>query len=128
MLGCSMTTMALGLIDNEINLKFGESVACHWLWWCGTQSHSGIEDERKHEIFGVDVNESLGDMVLDLGADYFLYNVDALQHVDVVIDTTGNPSVIGKEIWRANPNWSFDSCGTTSTKDGNCNSKCSLHV
>ena len=26
MLGCSMTT-ALGLIDNEINLKFGESVA-----------------------------------------------------------------------------------------------------
>ena len=47
MLGCSMTT-ALGLIDNEINLKFGESVACHWLWWCGTQSHSGIEDEGEH--------------------------------------------------------------------------------
>ena len=95
MLGCSMTT-ALGLIDNEINLKFGESVAVIGCGGVGLNLIQGLKMKGAHEIFGVDVNESLGDMVLDLGADYFLYNVDALQHVDVVIDTTGNPSVIGK--------------------------------
>ena len=117
MLGCSMTIL-LGLIDNEINLKFGESavIGCGGV---GLNLIQGLKMKEAHEIL-VDVNESLGDMGSGPGFDYFLYNVDALQHVDVVIDTTGNPSVIGKQ---ERPNqWSFDSCGTT-TEDGNCNSK-----
>ena len=71
-----------------------------------------------YEIFGVDVNESLGDMVLDLGLDYFLYNVDALQHVDVVIDTTGNPSVIGKKRGELNPSGRLILVGQPAPKMG----------
>lgn len=117
MLGCSMTT-ALGLIDNEINLKFGESVAVIGCGGVGLNLIQGLRMKGAHEIFGVDVNQSLGDMVLDLGADYFLYNIDALQHVDVVIDTTGNPSVIGKAYERLNPSGRLILVGQPAPKMG----------
>lgn len=117
MLGCSMTT-ALGLIDNEINLKFGESVAVIGCGGVGLNLIQGLKMKGAHEIFGVDVNQSLGDMVLDLGADYFLYNIDALQHVDVVIDTTGNPSVIGKAYERLNPSGRLILVGQPAPKMG----------
>ena len=66
----------------------------------------------------MDVNESLGDMVLDLGLITSSITLTLLQHVDVVIDTTGNPSVIGKRRRGLNPSGRLILVGQPAPKMG----------
>jgi S-(hydroxymethyl)glutathione dehydrogenase / alcohol dehydrogenase len=99
LLGCSMTT-ALGLIENESNLKFGESVL---VLGCGGVGLNVISASRLRGaglIVGYDSQNSKKTIVLKQGADQFYSSKSEIaQEFDVIVDTTGNVELIG---------WSFD--------------------
>ena len=94
MLGCSLTT-ALGIIDNECDLKFGESVAIVGCGGVGLNLIQAARMKSASPIYAVDINENMSILSTMMGADSFVYNVsDILHKVDVIIDTTGVPPVI----------------------------------
>ena len=103
MLGCSLTT-ALGIIDNECELKFGESVAVIGCGGVGLNLIQAAKMKSASPIYGVDVNQNMFDLSTQLGADCFVYDIDYLpSKCDVIIDTTGIPDVISKAFERLNP-------------------------
>ena len=103
MLGCSLTT-ALGIIDNECELKFGESVAVIGCGGVGLNLIQASKMKSASPIYGVDVNKNMFDLSTQLGADCFVYDIDYLPtKCDVIIDTTGIPDVISKAFERLNP-------------------------
>ena len=97
LLGCSLTT-ALGIIDNECDFKFGESVAIVGTGGVGLNLIQGAAMRSLSPIVAIDNNESKRDLSFMAGADFF-YNTSETEFegkVDVVIDTTGNVDVIKK--------------------------------
>ena len=103
MLGCSLTT-ALGIIDNECELKFGESVAVLGCGGVGLNLIQAAKMKSASPIYGVDVNKNMFDLSTQLGADYFVYDIEYLaDKFDVIIDTTGVPDVISKAFERLKP-------------------------
>ena len=94
LLGCSLTT-ALGVIDHESNLKFGEKVA---VVGCGGVGLSVLAASRlagAGVIYAVDSVESKKRICLSQGANFFFMKVTELPNkVDLIIDTTGNKKVI----------------------------------
>jgi len=94
MLGCSLTT-ALGIIDNECDLKFGQSVAVIGCGGVGLNLLQAAKMRSASPIYGVDINKNMGDLSLAVGAEKFLYDIEHLhEKCDVIIDTTGIPQVI----------------------------------
>ena len=61
MLGCSLTT-ALGIIDNECNLKFGESVAVIGCGGVGLNLIQAAKMKSAHPVYGVDINDKMFDL------------------------------------------------------------------
>ena len=102
MLGCSLTT-ALGIIDNECDLKFGETVAVIGCGGVGLNLIQAAKMKSASPIIGVDVNQNMKDLSLQMGADKFLINVTELEQADVIIDTTGIPGVIAAAFNRLAP-------------------------
>ncbi len=103
MLGCSLTT-ALGIIDNECELKFGESIAIIGCGGVGLNLIQAAKMKSASPIYGVDVNQNMFDLSTQLGADCFVYDIDYLpSKCDVIIDTTGIPDVISKAFERLKP-------------------------
>ena len=103
MLGCSLTT-ALGIIDNECELKFGESVAIIGCGGVGLNLIQAAKMKSASPIYGVDVNQNMFDLSSQLGADCFVYDIEYLpSKCDIIIDTTGIPDVISKAFERLNP-------------------------
>lgn len=93
-LGCAMST-ALGVIDNECDLKFGESVAIVGTGGVGLNLIQAAKLRGACPIYAVDINTSKDRLCWDLGADQFYETVkDLPEPVDVIIDTTGIPRVI----------------------------------
>ena len=96
MLGCSLTT-ALGIIDNECDLKFGESVAVIGCGGVGLHLIQAAKMRCAFPIYGVDVNDKMFELTLQMGADIFSRDIEnAPGDIDVILDTTGNCSVITK--------------------------------
>ena len=96
MLGCSLTT-ALGIIDNECDLKFGESVAVIGCGGVGLNLIQAAKMRCAFPIYGVDVNDKMFELTLQMGADVFSRDIEnAPGDIDVILDTTGNCSVITK--------------------------------
>lgn len=105
LLGCGLTT-ALGIINNDINLKFGESVMVVGCGGVGLNLIQGASLGSAYPIIGVDVSEAKRTKVLNLKADLFINsnteNVEEVLNnltngsVDVIIDTTGSPAVIAE--------------------------------
>ena len=103
MLGCSLTT-ALGIVDNECQLKFGESVAIIGCGGVGLNLIQAAKMKNASPIYGVDVNQSMFDLATQLGADCFVYDIQYLPNkCDVIIDTTGIPDVISAAFERLRP-------------------------
>jgi len=102
MLGCSLTT-ALGIIDNECDLKFGETVAVIGCGGVGLNLIQAAKMKSASPIIGVDVNQNMKDLSLQMGADKFFINVTELEQADVIIDTTGIPGVIAAAFNRLAP-------------------------
>ena len=96
MLGCSLTT-ALGIIDNECDLKFGESVAVIGCGGVGLNLLQAAKMRSAFPIYGVDINDKMMDLSVQMGADVYASSLDNIPHkVDVILDTTGIPAVISQ--------------------------------
>jgi len=94
MLGCSLTT-ALGIIDNECDLKFGETVAIIGCGGVGLNLIQAATMRSPLKIYGVDINRKMIDLTYIMGATLFAESINDLENkVDVIIDTTGIPQVI----------------------------------
>ena len=61
MLGCSLTS-ALGIIDNECNLKFGESVAIIGCGGVGLNLIQAAKMKNAYPVYGVDINDKMFDL------------------------------------------------------------------
>lgn len=97
-LGCALTT-AMGIIDNEIDLKFGESIAIIGCGGVGLNLIQAAAMKSACPIIAIDNNENKKQICLDHGACKFASSLDEVEgKVDIVIDTTGIPEVISKGI------------------------------
>ena len=94
MLGCSLTT-ALGIIDNECDLKFGETVAIIGCGGVGLNLIQAANMRSVSKVYGVDINRKMIDLTYIMGANLFVEGImDIERSIDVIIDTTGIPQVI----------------------------------
>ena len=94
MLGCSLTT-ALGIIDNECDLKFGETIAIIGCGGVGLNLIQAATMRSPLKIYGVDINKKMIDLTYIMGATLFTESINDLENkVDIIIDTTGIPQVI----------------------------------
>lgn len=104
LLGCGMTT-ALGVVNNEVDLKYGESFA---VIGCGGVGLNLVQAGRlggAYPIIGIDINENKKDLAISAGVNHYINVskeslIDAISKivgktgVDVVIDTSGHPPII----------------------------------
>ena len=96
LLGCSLTT-ALGIIDNQSHLKFGETVAIIGCGGVGLNLISGALLKGASTVYAIDNVNEKEPLVLSQGASYFLTSTNELpEKVDLIIDTTGSPNVISE--------------------------------
>ena len=96
LLGCSLTT-ALGVINNESNLKFGEKVAVTGCGGVGLNVLAAARLAGAGEIYAVDFSEGKKQLCIGQGANFFFKDVaDLPSRVDVIIDTTGDANVIAR--------------------------------
>ena len=96
MLGCSLTS-AMAIIDNECNLKFGESVAVIGCGGVGLNLIQAAKMKNAYPVYGVDINDKMFDLTKQIGVDVFTCDLEFIPHkVDVILDTTGVPEVISK--------------------------------
>jgi S-(hydroxymethyl)glutathione dehydrogenase/alcohol dehydrogenase len=96
LLGCSLTT-ALGVIDNESNLKFGERVAVVGCGGVGLSVLLAARIRGAGKIYAIDAADSKKEMCLVHGAtDFFSKIKDLPADVDLIIDTTGIPEIISE--------------------------------
>ena len=103
-LGCALTT-AMGIIDNEVDLKFGESVAVIGCGGVGLNLIQAAALKSACPIIAIDNNLSKRSLCFTAGAVLFLNSVDNLEeNVDVIIDTTGIPEVITAAISKLSGN------------------------
>jgi 2-desacetyl-2-hydroxyethyl bacteriochlorophyllide A dehydrogenase len=94
LLGCGLTT-ALGIVDNECDLRMGESVAVVGCGGVGLNLIQAAALKGVGSIVGIDINNSKKDLILSLGADEFFNTFQsANKKFDVIIDTTGNTDII----------------------------------
>ena len=96
LLGCSLTT-ALGVIDNESDLKFGERVAVVGCGGVGLNVLAAARLAGAGEIYAVDRTESKKEICLNQGANFFFSDISEVPNkIDLIVDTTGNVEVISK--------------------------------
>jgi len=99
LLGCGMTT-ALGVINNEANVKFGESVMIVGCGGVGLNLIQGAKLASAFPIYGLDISNDKKIMCESLGITKFVnvlnedINLTIKEKFDVIIDTTGNPNTI----------------------------------
>ena len=99
LLGCGLTT-ALGVITNEADVKFGESVLIIGSGGVGVNLIQGAKLASAYPIYAVDVIEDKRDLCLAIGATEFINSTTTSidRKFDVIIDTTGIPSVLSSAI------------------------------
>jgi len=98
MLGCSLTT-AFGVIDNEVDLKFGQKVAVIGIGGVGLNLIQAAKLKGASKIIAVETVKSKESLALSLGATHFYSGVEQItEGVDIIIDTTGRPEVIKNAI------------------------------
>jgi S-(hydroxymethyl)glutathione dehydrogenase/alcohol dehydrogenase len=96
LLGCSLTT-ALGVIDNESGLKFGEKVAVVGCGGVGLNVLAAARLAGAGEIYAVDSAETKNEICLSQGANFFFKNLSEIPNkVDLIVDTTGSIDVISQ--------------------------------
>tara|TARA_R110000824_G_scaffold5670_3_gene26046 strand:+ start:9960 stop:10991 length:1032 start_codon:yes stop_codon:yes gene_type:complete len=100
LLGCGLTT-ALGIIDNEIDLKMGESVLVVGCGGVGLNLIQGASLKSAYPVIAVDIKEEKRAKTIEAGANMFVNMLQenlTIDPVDVIIDTTGNTKVIGSMV------------------------------
>jgi 2-desacetyl-2-hydroxyethyl bacteriochlorophyllide A dehydrogenase len=99
LLGCGLTT-ALGVITNEADVKFGESVLIIGSGGVGINLIQGAKLASAYPIYAVDVIEEKRDLCLAIGATEFINSTTTSidRKFDIIIDTTGIPNVLSNAI------------------------------
>jgi S-(hydroxymethyl)glutathione dehydrogenase/alcohol dehydrogenase len=97
LLGCGLST-ALGTINYEANLKFGESILVLGSGGLGLNLIQASKLAGAFPIVSLDINNK-EDLCKKLGATEFVSNVNELtSSFDVIVDTTGNSELIKNTI------------------------------
>lgn len=95
-LGCALTT-AMGIIDNEVELKFGESVAVVGCGGVGLNLIQAAALKSACPIYAIDNNITKRELCFTAGASVFTNSINAVdEKVDIIVDTTGIPEVISE--------------------------------
>jgi Zn-dependent alcohol dehydrogenase len=103
LLGCSLST-ALGIIDRETGIKFGESVAIIGCGGVGLNLLQGAKLKGASPIVAIEKNSTKKNLCLNLGADQFHESISEIDNkISTIIDTTGNPNVISKAFSKLAP-------------------------
>jgi S-(hydroxymethyl)glutathione dehydrogenase/alcohol dehydrogenase len=90
LLGCSLST-SLALIENESNLKFGESVVVIGCGGLGLSLIAAAKLRGAGEIIAIEQVESKRNLAITHGAtDFHTSVIDLVGTFDLVVDTTGN--------------------------------------
>lgn len=100
LLGCGLST-ALGTIENEANVRFGESVMVVGIGGLGVNLITAAKLASAYPIIAVDIHDSKKELALSMGAHLYINAkkesvVDAMREafgfgqVDVVVDTAGS--------------------------------------
>lgn len=107
LLGCGLST-ALGVINNDANLKFGQSIMIIGCGGVGLNLIQGANLASAYPIIGMDISENKREMVMKLNATSFIntltdniedeFNKLSIKKVDIIIDTTGNVDIINNTI------------------------------
>jgi len=94
LMGCAVTT-GLGLINNDAQLKIGQSIAVAGCGGIGLNVIQGARIVGATPIIAIDIHDSKLEMAKKFGAIY-TYNSSgwSFGDVDVFVDCTGNPDVI----------------------------------
>ena len=100
LLGCGLTT-ALGIINNEAHLKFGESILIIGVGGLGLNLIQAAKLASAYPIYAIDISDTKETLAYDMGATKYYNGMKTdISHeigigkVDVIVDTTGNPSTI----------------------------------
>lgn len=101
LMGCAVTT-GLGLINNEAQLKIGQSILVIGCGGVGLNIIQGAVMVSAGYIGAVDIKKNKLQMAANLGAteiiDSNIFDIqdNILPGIDVVVDCTGNPEIIEK--------------------------------
>lgn len=108
LLGCGLST-ALGTMENEANLRFGESVLIIGCGGLGLNLILAAKLRQASYIAVVDINESKINVAHEMGAHAVHIKSSTWTHdsFDVVIDTTGNPDAINDGLKALSPSGRF---------------------
>jgi len=103
LLGCGTTT-ALGIINNDAQLKFGESILILGAGGVGLNLIQGARLASAYPIVCLDINKNKKEKALELGASLFItaleQNNKQPENFDVIVDTLGIASVMEEAIPR----------------------------
>lgn len=109
LLGCGLST-ALGTIENEANLKMGETVLIIGCGGLGLNLILASKMRRSSHIYAVDSIAKKGESAFSTGANTFDDNFDIVCgyfKFDVVIDTTGSTDAIANGLQCLAPSGRF---------------------
>ena len=98
LLGCGLST-ALGAINNDAKIKFGETVLVIGCGGVGINIIQGANLASAGEVYAVDITEEKRDIVTQFGATYYNLTtqneeLEKIKNIDCIIDTTGIMSLI----------------------------------
>lgn len=98
LLGCGLTT-ALGAVNNEAEVKFGESVLVVGSGGVGLNLIMAAKMASAYPIIAIDTNSEKVKQIMSVGATAYYNSLEHLKSkFDVIFDTTGNPSVISQVV------------------------------
>jgi S-(hydroxymethyl)glutathione dehydrogenase/alcohol dehydrogenase len=98
LLGCGLTT-ALGSVNNEAEVKFGESVLVIGSGGVGLNLIMASKMASAYPIIAVDSNSDKMTQIMSVGATAYYNNLELVKSkFDVIFDTTGNPKVISQAV------------------------------
>lgn len=93
LLGCGMST-ALGIVNYDANIKFGESVLVVGCGGVGLNIIMAANMVGAGNIYGVDISSEKQSMVEELGARFVGGSNQICEKIDCIVDTTGNMLVV----------------------------------
>lgn len=93
LLGCGMST-ALGIVNYDANIKFGESVLVIGCGGVGLNIIMAANMAGSGNIYGVDISSEKQAMVEELGARFVGGANQICEKIDCIVDTTGNLFVV----------------------------------
>ena len=125
--GCVVTT-AIGIINNDAQVKVGQSVLIFGMGGVGSSISQACSMVSAYPVIGVDLHKFKLDLAKNLGMDYgFLHKDKNLEEkikkivgnkgADIVIDTTGNSKVIEQAYKLTHPDGKTILCGVPKAND-----------